>query len=85
MADKNNKFWFPAKKYGFGWGFPITWQGWLVLLTYFILILPGAFFLDQAPWLIMPYILYTLVLSGILIFICWKKGENPDTHWKHQK
>ena len=24
------KYWFPAKRYGWGWGMPNTWQGWLV-------------------------------------------------------
>ncbi len=25
------KYWFPAKRYGWGWGIPNVWQGWLVL------------------------------------------------------
>jgi hypothetical protein len=24
------KYWFPAKRYGWGWGIPSSWQGWLV-------------------------------------------------------
>ena len=32
MTDKSPPYWFPAKSYGFGWGLPITWQGWLVFL-----------------------------------------------------
>ncbi len=23
-------YWFPAKTYGWGWGLPVTWQGWVV-------------------------------------------------------
>ncbi len=28
------KYWFPAKRYGWGWGIPNTWQGWLVLAVF---------------------------------------------------
>jgi hypothetical protein len=24
------EYWFPAKRYGWGWGIPVTWQGWVV-------------------------------------------------------
>ncbi len=32
------RYWFPAKTYGWGWGLPSTWEGWLVLLAYLILL-----------------------------------------------
>ena len=28
------RYWFPAKRYGWGWGFPITWEGWLTLAVF---------------------------------------------------
>lgn len=31
-ADK--KIWLPAKRYGWGWGVPICWQGWAVMGGY---------------------------------------------------
>jgi len=36
------KFGSRQKKYGFGWGFPITWQGWCVLFSYILPILIGS-------------------------------------------
>jgi len=30
-SDKND-IWFPAKKFGYGWGMPKKWQGWVSLL-----------------------------------------------------
>jgi hypothetical protein len=36
-------YWFPAKRYGWGWGFPITWQGWLVFAAFFVLLALGVF------------------------------------------
>jgi hypothetical protein len=35
-------YWFPAKRYGWGWGFPGTWQGWVVIIGYVALIVAGA-------------------------------------------
>ena len=29
--QRNDKYWFPAKRYGWGWGPPNNWQGWVVL------------------------------------------------------
>jgi hypothetical protein len=79
--DKNEKeIWFPAMKYGVGWGFPITWQGWAVLLTYIALMLLGGLFF-KSLFLIIPFIIYVFILSGIFLFICWKKGEKPDVRW----
>ena len=36
VAKKDDKkmYWFPAKKYGFGWGLPTVWQGWATLLLF---------------------------------------------------
>jgi hypothetical protein len=30
--SESKDIWFPAKKYGYGWGVPLKWQGWAALL-----------------------------------------------------
>src|SRR5882724_11275473 len=35
-------YWFPAKRYGWGWGPPRAWQGWLVLAAFVALLALGA-------------------------------------------
>jgi hypothetical protein len=35
------EYWFPAKRYGWGWGLPITWQGWLVFAAFIGLVAVG--------------------------------------------
>ena len=37
LNDNPQGYWFKAKLYGWGWT-PAKWQGWLVVLTYIILI-----------------------------------------------
>ncbi len=43
MPSKSG-FWFPAKRYGWGWGLPVAWQGWLVLIAFCWLVAAGVFF-----------------------------------------
>ena len=36
--SNNKQYWFRAKRYGWGWGLPIAWQGWVVLSVWFVAI-----------------------------------------------
>jgi hypothetical protein len=60
MEKNDKKFWFPAMKYGVGWGFPVTWQGWAVLLAYIALLFLGGLFIQMSPFLIIPFVIYVL-------------------------
>jgi hypothetical protein len=74
------RYWFPAKRYGWGWGVPTTWEGWLVLAGYAALIGVGAFLIapSRRPGV---FLLYLVSLTVILIGICWAKGEPPRWRW----
>ena len=78
-ADKT-RYWFPAKTYGWGWGLPSTWQGWLVMLAYLIL-LPLAVVACPPDRNMPGFIASVFGLSGVLIAICWWKGEPPEWRW----
>ena len=80
MSAAGSKYWFPAKRYGWGWGPPRTWQGWLVLLGFFALLAAGA--LVFLPKLQTGYFLaYTTVLVAGLIAVCYLTGEPPKWRW----
>jgi hypothetical protein len=32
-TDTKN-YWFRAQRYGWGWGLPLTWQGWIIVIAY---------------------------------------------------
>ncbi|MEM5399896.1 hypothetical protein [Paraburkholderia unamae] len=74
------KYWFRAKRYGWGWGLPLTWQGWVVLVVYVLSIVLSAVFFEPHGH---PYafaglaILATVALS----LVCWLKGEPPRWRW----
>ena len=78
MNGTNQKVWFPAKKYGWGWGLPNCWQGWIVLTVYLGLLAGGAFLVSKHTEL---FLAYTAVLSIVLIAICYLKGEKPRWRW----
>ena len=75
-----SKYWFPAKTYGWGWGLPSSWQGWLVMAAFVALLLAGSFVFPPGAAL-GSYLAYTVVLCGLLVWVCWLKGEPPRWRW----
>ena len=84
MSDKSPSYWFPAKSYGFGWGLPITWQGWLVFIGALALFACGAV-LFPPQQLLVAYIVYEVAVAALLIGFCWWKGEPPRWRWGKKK
>jgi hypothetical protein len=79
MSAKQN-YWFPAKRYGWGWGLPSSWQGWVVLTVFIVLF--GAGFLVFPPNRELGlYLAYVGILSALFGAICWLKGEPPRWRW----
>lgn len=76
---KNNKegYWFKRKLYGWGWT-PAKWQGWIVLLIWVIFFISGMSMVYY-DWL--KSIIFSISITIILIFICYKKGEKPKWQW----
>lgn len=72
-----NKLWFRRKNYGWGWS-PSTWEGCLVLLVWLVLFTFGLVKLDH-EWL--KNVVVMFVLTILLIWICYKKGEKPRWSW----
>ena len=74
------KYWFPAKRYGWGWGLPSAWQGWVVLVAYFALVIGGVPFIQVIRGNGI-YTAYVAGLTALLLVICWLKGEPPRWRW----
>jgi uncharacterized membrane protein YhaH (DUF805 family) len=74
------KYWFPTKGHGWGWGPPRTWQGWLVLAAFVVLLALGAVVLVpmQQP---VCFVAYAAILCAGLIAVCYIKGEPPSWRW----
>jgi hypothetical protein len=73
-------YWFPAKRYGWGWGLPVRWQGWVALIVYFVLLLAVVETFEPVGHPLAFAVLVAL-LSLALIAVCWLKGEPPRWRW----
>lgn len=71
-----NNLWFKRKTYGYGWT-PTTWQGWAVIVVWLILFYFAVTKIDSE----IVKLVSILILTGILIFVSYKKGEKPKWQW----
>jgi hypothetical protein len=69
-------FWFPAKRYGLGWGLPVRWEGWLVFAGYLGLLFAGVYYF-KARQAVGGLLSYVAILTAVLIAIIVLKGERP--------
>jgi hypothetical protein len=84
------RYWFLAKQHGWGWGLPVTWQGWAAMAV-FVFILVGEFWLPPLP----PHSVWryctcqthplNVVWRGIGRLVdfpqelaCWRENETRD-------
>jgi len=74
------KYWFPAKRYGWGWGIPATRQGWLVLTAFAGLLLIGSLLFPPRRK-VGSFLAFVAMLCGLLVAVCWVKGEPPRWRW----
>ncbi len=74
------KYWFPSKRYGWGWGPPQRWQGWLVLVVYTVAVVAGIWIFPP-PTMMPAYLTFMVGVSVLLVGVCWFKGEPPRWRW----
>ena len=72
------QIWFPAKRYGWGWGPPVCWQVWVVMFAWVLLLVAGQILLRRHIGYLIAYAI--LLVLGLLT-ICYLKGEKPRWRW----
>ena len=88
-AEKD--YWFKAKRYGWGWGLPITWQGWVSFGTFTAVWLWALYALIPADGSDMPtknlvgFIVIMLLDIVGLMYVSFKHGEPPRFRWGKKK
>lgn len=70
-------FWFPVKRYGWGWGLPVRWQGWFVLAAYLALQYFGIQH-SKAQRDVRGLLVYLIGMTVVLIVVIVLKGERPS-------
>lgn len=74
--------WFAPKRYGYGSGLPIAWQGWALLLGYLAILLALA--LTVRRYDPIQFVAVVIILTATFCVICarttkggwrWRSGE----------
>ncbi len=95
-SKKQPQYWFAAKRYGWGWGRALTWQGWLVYLGFLATIVAyacwamhqrssGQFTSGDNDFMIGGLFIVLAVSIPVLFVICLMKGEPPRWRWSKKK
>ena len=76
--DGGQHYWFPAKRYGWGWGLPCRWQGWIALL---IFVLICCLSVPIAGGSFRGALLVIALAAASLVVVAYWKGETPRWRW----
>lgn len=88
LRSKRKKCWFRAKNYGWGW-YPVSWEGWVVMMGYLAVVLLFYFSIEKNPesseQILLIFIPAVACATAILIGICYFTGESPELRWRGKK
>ena len=74
-------YWFPKKRFGWGWGPPRNLQGWSVLIGWIVLLTIGKRSLPGLSGII--FFIGMIALLGLVVYF---KGERPGRgNWTIRK
>lgn len=84
LKDNPEGYWFKRKRYGWGWT-PARWQGWVSIVAYVAAVVYVFKNIDKSSHsgsdtligVAVPF----LALTGILVVVCYLKGEKPRWQW----
>jgi hypothetical protein len=58
--------WFAPKRYGFGSGLPIAWQGWAITLGFMAIAFATALFFSKRPLIIFAILVPAVVMLMVI-------------------
>jgi len=72
---ENKRYWFPVRpaRDGWGWGLPLVWQGWMVYLIFFVLLVGGSIALEKYG--VLALIANGFFAGGFMLVMAYWKGE----------
>ena len=75
------KYWFRARRFGWGWGLPLTWQGWLTFFIYLAFAILAMVFLPSERYGARFFGAVLIAITLLLVAVCWLKGEPLRWRW----
>jgi hypothetical protein len=71
----DKQYWFRAKRYGWGWGLPCSWQGWIFFIIWFVILMVAVQrLMPEQP---VEFTAALALMALILALVCHFKGEPP--------
>jgi hypothetical protein len=70
------QYWFPVKRYGWGWGLPIRWQGWVALALYLGSIYAGVRYFPPRDS-VAGFLVWLAIATIVFVAVVAWKGERP--------
>lgn len=77
--SENPRYWFRAKRYAWGWGLPLAWQGWAFLVAWIIALPLGHRLLPPGDKPMRWGFMAAMIV--LLIAVCYWKGDPLGRRW----
>ncbi|WP_269716655.1 hypothetical protein [Caulobacter sp. NIBR2454] len=77
-----SKAWFKPKRYGYGAGLPITWEGWALLAVYTASTVGAVWYFRPPAFPFYVGILAATVLSVALVIVSRRKTDG-EWRWRN--
>ena len=81
QSSSKTRFWFAAKRFGIGWGIPVTWQGWATVIAYAALLSAGMTKLPTGESRLLCLILLSVALIAVVV---WKGERTEQRRQRHR-
>lgn len=73
--------WFAPKRYGFGSGLPIAWQGWLVLGVYLAVVIGASVAVGERP----VFVGAVIFAATVLLLLVTARTTRGGWRWRWGK
>lgn len=81
---RDDEIWFPAKRFGLGWGMPRVWQGWVAIGVYAAMLGIGLVGIDPERQVGL-FVGWMTGWTLAFVVVCWLKGERLVWRWGRRR
>ena len=74
--------WFAPKRFGYGAGLPIRWQGWALLAGYLVFVLPFGWLLSWADAEARVFAIGALIAATFILVLVAKTKTRGGWKWR---
>lgn len=71
--------WFASKRFGYGFGLPIAWQGWAVVLIYIVALYLASHLFDKST------VAFAAAVIAITALFLWVAARTTRGGWRFRQ